>query len=419
MVDKFCFNRIEEYLSKLSNNTIGSTRTKEPTYNVAAVLSIFDTNYDGKISKKEFSNISKEYYENFLQQMEEYNRENPTDCNSKLFSYNELKGFLDDGHITQNELEGMTTQYNLKDKNLPETKTLKEPKQMSDSQIQEELSEYGIEDIPTKRKKLLIMLNELRTQRAIYDENSDIVDGHIGTYAQPENNNMCSLLAQIDTMSDEEITKLYQIKTDANGNKFYEVKFPQAQEAVVVTAEEIENGEIIINENGETRVLSNFTKGDADVRMLEMAFIRSFGAETMLNGAWGYNTQNRLSSDNLYGYTQNLENISDYNSIPQNAIFSLLDNDEQNSKNLPKETVLSTGQKVTINLINELVISDNNGNSYTIVPQHALQFRGYDENTNEIILSGNSMNNLSEMRIPADPQLLKYFQLDTMLDKLK
>lgn len=422
MNDRFNFNidRVKEYVSKLSEN-LSNKSLKIPENNTAAILSIFDTNVDGKISRKEFESITEEQYNKFVEQVEQYNTKNPTDFNSKLFGYNDLERFLEDNHITQNELEGMTYQYTLKNKNLPETKTLKDAEQMSNEEIIEELKQYGIDEISTNRKKLLNTLKDVRTQRAIIDENSDIIDGHIGTYTQPEYNNMCTLLAQLDTMTDEEISELYQEKIDINGNKYYEVKFPGAQQAVIVSAEEIENAEITITENNKERVFSDFTKGDADVRMFEMAFIKAFGPEVMDTGDWPFNTQNRLNQDysRPYNYTQNAENITDYKSIPRNAIFSVLTSDEQSDKNLPKELILSNGQKLNINQFNEIVISDENGTSYKVVGGHALQFRGYNEATNEIILSGNSMNNLSEIRLPADPKLLQYFQLDTRLDELK
>lgn len=415
----FSFQNVQDYITRMFE-TVANKNLKSPSTNTASVLSIFDTNFDGKISKKEFEGVTEEQYNKFVAQLEQYNKANSDDFNSKIFTFKELKDFMAGGHISMENLESEGFSYNLRDKNLQETKKLPEPEQMSNEDIIAELKEYGVDNVSTGRKKLLNTLNDQRWQRALFDEGSDEVDGHIGTYNQPNGSMMCSLLAQLDTMTDEEISKLYTEKTDNNGKKYYEVKFPNAPSSVTVTAEEIDNGEITLTEDGEERVFSDFTTGDADVRMFEMAYLKAFGAELMERGDWAYNTQNNLNSDTsvTYNYTQRAEDITDYTSIPRNTIFSILTPEEQAGKNLSSELELSNGQKLTITPFNDIKISGN-GQSYTITPYHALQFRGYDSEAKEIILSGNSANNLSEIRLPADPKLLGYFQLDTRVDELK
>ena len=100
---------------------------------------------------------------------------------------------------------------------------------MSYEEIKAELELYGVE-IPEEFKnnmnKLKALLNDARNTIAIEDKDSDIVDFHIGTYIQGESK-YCSILAQLDTMSNDEIEDMIQIKEDSDNKLSYYVTFPQ------------------------------------------------------------------------------------------------------------------------------------------------------------------------------------------------
>jgi hypothetical protein len=108
-------------------------------------------------------------------------------------------------------------------------KDLKDISMMDSEEIKAELVSYGVEiseenkDNKIKLKNLLI---NARNIIANEDKNSDIIDFHIGTYTQGKSK-YCTVLAQLDTMTDDEIKDMIQIKKDSDNKLSYYVTFPQ------------------------------------------------------------------------------------------------------------------------------------------------------------------------------------------------
>ena len=90
-------------------------------------------------------------------------------------------------------------------------------------------------------------------------------------------------------LSDETLKRIYQESPKGSGN--YKITFPldygnQNKEPVIITKEELENGEIKIKgPDGKDYLLNNFTQGDKDVMLLEMAFMKRFGTYISIYGA--------------------------------------------------------------------------------------------------------------------------------------
>ncbi len=374
-------------------------------------LAIFDKNHDKKISTPELNSISKEQYGAYIESLK-------TDESYKdevFVDYDDLKNFLDcDGIITANELEGKTKTYGLKGQNLDENKSLKDVTQMSQNEILEELSSYGIRTSEkNSTQELKNILNSIREERSNYDINSDITDGHIGTFVQG-NNAMCTFLSLIETMSDEQIKELYTQKTDKDGNVYYEVTFPQDKasgKSVIVTQEELNNKAINIEENGKTREVVGFSTGDTDVTMLEMAYTKRFGTDLFDNGGWINVTKNNVmgSPDSEFVANRNLENIKDFSKIPHNTTISALKVEDIFEKGIMMQTELQDGRFANISA-SKIFISDGT----EINMGHAMSVRGFDKNTNELIISGNSFNSSTETRIPIE--LMKYFEMSLPKD---
>lgn len=379
-----------------------------------ATLAIFDKNRDKKISKPELENVPKEQYQAYIDSLK-------TDKNIKedevFISYEDLEQFLDcDGIIDAWELEGKKTIYGFKGQDIEENKKLKDSTQMSKEEIIAELDTYGIkQDNNLSLVQLRKILNEVRDERSNYDSNSDIVDGHIGTFVQGDNS-MCTLLSLLDTMTDEQIKNLYEQKVDDNGKIYYEVTFPRDKESghtVIITQEELDNKSITVEDNDELREVVGFSTGDADVTLLEMAYTKRFGTDLFDNGGWINVTKNKILSKNPkrpdFKSNKNLENIQDYSKIPQKTTIASLKIDEIADKGLAIRTELPDGRQALFTT-GKIIISDGT----EINLDHAMSVRRFDAETNELIVSGNSFNSSSELRLPAE--LLKYFEMSLPKD---
>jgi hypothetical protein len=130
-------------------------------------------------------------------------------------------------------------------------------------------------------------LQEAREFNIKNDENSNIVDYHIGTFAQGSHGT-CTLLSKINGLDKNTLKDIYQEVPEGSGN--YIVTFPpdygNEEKAVTVTKEELESGEIKIKDNdGKEYKLNDFSKGDKDAMLLEMAFMKRFGTWISLYGA--------------------------------------------------------------------------------------------------------------------------------------
>lgn len=311
-------------------------------------------------------------------------------------------------------------------------KDLKIVSLMSSEEIKAELESYDVEipeECKNNIKKLRILLNGARNTIANEDKNSDIIDFHIGTYTQGKNM-CCSALAQLDTMSDDEIKDMIQIKKDSDNKISYYVTFPQDKwndnATVKITEEELNSWSLTVNENWQDRILDNLPKWDKDVTLIIMAFIKKFWANFVDNWDWQYKTQNkfRTSTEPKLKDNQHFEDIQDYSNLPPHSTIAFLNPDEIKRKGIDfrpqtseevswiKDNVvkmeasrwawaaiitLSNGKKVCITK-GSIYISD-----WTLIPNgHAMSIKWYDEKTEELIVSGSEFNNISEVRIPKE-----------------
>ena len=166
-----------------------------------------------------------------------------------------------------------------------EQKNLKMIETMSREEVIQELQEYDntfkAED-STGLEVLRKFLQEAREYNIINDKQSDVVDHHVGTFMQGSHGT-CTVLSKINGLSDETLNKIFHEEPEGSGN--YRVTFPldygNEEKSVIITKEELEKGEVII----ENILLNDFSSGDKDVTLLEMAFMKRFGTYISLSGA--------------------------------------------------------------------------------------------------------------------------------------
>ncbi len=443
MDNNFDLNKVKEYVTKRQeylNKRHGDTTDK--SLNLNAIFSVFDKNFDGKISRNEFGKISKAEYEQYAEALKAYNTQQGNEAENKsIWSYEQLSGCLEDAFIEMNELE--YGKYKEKDsgnvKGLDEARNLKDINQMEQDEIIEELESYGIETKNANPKKLKNMLKTARNERAIQDRNSDIVDGHIGTFVQDSTSSYCTILAQLDTMSDEEIAQMCEKepKIDENGKKYWEVQFPcdfGTDIYVTVTEEDLQNKTVTIkDENNEEREIADFPKGDDDVTLLLMAYVKRFGAVEP-GGLWSFDTQNKFTPphENKKVDNQHLEDVIDFSTLPKHSQINILNKDELTRKGIDTSGnngdlswIPPQNMMYSMTAWGSITLSDGEKGCYgpfgvylsdgTYIPAgHALSVRGYDAKTNELIITCNDYNNISEVRVPAE--LAKFFETASEID---
>lgn len=431
MGNEFNLNKINNYIN--GRDEYLKKHLQEPKnqdFNLSAIFSLFDKNHDGKISKNEFKQVSETEYNQYVEQLKKYNSQNGNNIDN-IWSYKQIKDSLDDGFFTSNEAElyfidNKSKKFDLSGaRNLPEEHHLKDMSQMSKDEIYAELQDYGIstENLPERKAKKL--LEDARKERILQDIGSDKVDGHIGTYSQGESL-YCTVLAQLDTMSDEEVAKMYnkEPKVDSNGRKYWEVQFNDEDEKVIITEDELNDKTIIVEENGVQREVADFPDGDKDVTLLTMAFVKRFGTNITDNGAWGFQTKNKFltSKDVKFQDNQHLEDftVEDFKNMPKHSQVCLLNKDELARKDIdvsgnnldlswlsPKEQLLLGEVWGTFELSNGTKgLYGKNGiqlsDGTKIVSFHALSVRGFDEKTGELIVGQNEFGNLTELRISSE-----------------
>ena len=409
-------------------------------FNLNALFSIFDKNYDGKISRTEYEKVSQDEYSNFVKNLKEHSEINT----NSIWTYEELNQYLDDKFITSEDFDGETGKnYKLKTDKLAEVKTLKDINLMTMEEMLSELQSYGYENQDNiSERKIKNILAKLRTERTKYDENSDIVDGHIGTYTQGKSY-YCSLLAKLDSMDDKQIKDLFVFDEgcdfdnpmlDDNGEKYWKIKFPVdigTEDFVIITEKELQNRAVTVLENGNEREVADFPEGDEDVILLTMAYVKRFGTNITDNGAWLFETQKNFTKpdelteiDNQY-----LEDLEDFSRITENYALNLLNKDELERKGISTDSSsadlswLSPEQRLNmVEIWGSFVLSNGIKGCYgksgillsdgtKITGFHALSIRGYDEERKEIIISGNDFNNLTETRIPIE--LAKFLEISS------
>ena len=409
-------------------------------FNLNALFSIFDKNYDGKISRTEYEKVSQDEYSNFVKNLKEHSEINT----NSIWTYEELNQYLDDKFITSEDFDGETGKnYKLKTDKLAEVKTLKDINLMTMEEMLSELQSYGYENQDNiSERKIKNILAKLRTERTKYDENSDVVDGHIGTYTQGKSY-YCSLLAKLDSMDDKQIKDLFVFDEgcdfdnpmlDDNGEKYWKIKFPVdigTEDFVIITEKELQNRAVTVLENGNEREVADFPEGDEDVILLTMAYVKRFGTNITDNGAWLFETQKNFTKpDELTEIdNQHLEDLEDFSRITENYALNLLNKDELERKGISTDSSsadlswLSPEQRFNmVEIWGSFVLSNGIKGCYgksgillsdgtKITGFHALSIRGYDEERKEIIISGNDFNNLTETRIPIE--LAKFLEISS------
>lgn len=310
-------------------------------------------------------------------------------------------------------------------------KDLKAVSLMNSEEIKAELGSYEVEipeECKNNIKKLRTLLNNARNTIANEDKNSDIIDFHIGTYTQGKNM-CCTVLTQLDTMSDNEIKDMIQIKKDSDNKLSYYVTFPQDKwndnASVKVTEEELNSWSLTINENWHDRILNDLPKGDKDVTLITIAFIKRFWTNIFDNWDRAYKTQNkfRTSTEPKLKDNQHFEDIQDYSNLPLHTTICFLNPDEIRRKGI--DFRLQTDEEVSWIENNNIkmkarkfwasIMSLSNGkkacitkdsiyiSDWTLIPNgHAMSFRWYDERSEELIVSWSEFNNISEVRIPRE-----------------
>ena len=451
MTNNFNLNNIYQYIKDRDEYLTKHLRqSKQHDFNLNAIFSLFDKNHDGKISRNEFKQVSKAEYTNYVEQLKNHNSQNGNSAsNNSIWTYEQIENSLDDAFFTTDEaeeiLDGIEAQNDVLSgaRELKEEHHLKDISQMTKEEMIAELESYGINAENMKDVKIKRTLESAREERIKHDISSDEVDGHIGTYSQGKSL-YCTVLAQLDTLSDKEVTELFthdprEPKIDSDGKKYWEVKFPcddNNDKTVIITEDELNDKTIVVEENGTMREVADFPEGDKDVTLLTMAFVKRFGTHITDNGAWAFQSKNKFvpSSESIYMDNQHLEDftIDDFKNMPAHSQISLLNREELARKGIdtsgenidlswlpPKERLsvlepwasfeLSNGVK---GCIGKAGIQLSNGTK--IVGFHALSVRGFDEETNELIVSQNEFGNLSDLRIPIE--LAKFLETASLPD---
>lgn len=402
MVD-FNAKKIEKYAEQIRQQQFkkGAERVVLNEFNTDAILFFFDRNKDGKISKQEFEQVSKENYSLFAKDLAKYNAS--INDSSHIYTYEELNKFLEDGIISNGELNDNPKKRLDENLNLPEQKHLKNIPQMSEEEIQTELALYN------KDKKDAKMLRNFRKERNNIDQNSDVVDWHIGTFNQGSHHD-CSLLARIENLSDEDLKNIYCKKQDKKGNIYYEVNFPSDnnKKTVKITQEELDY--MAIKYKGDE--ITGFSTGDKDVLLLEMAYIKRYGKSIIDNGL--------TLKDSLLIFTQNKE-IKEYNEISEEQLINnkvkslcLLSTEQlKHYKNIDnEEVVLDSGAKARlfekngdIEIVGQQRLKLPDGT--LIYGKHAYAVKSYNPETKELVLS-NPAENSTDIVVPFEALKLFY-----------
>ncbi|MBR7036323.1 hypothetical protein IKI14_00190 [bacterium] len=109
---------------------------------------------------------------------------------------------------------------------------------MSPKKIKEELESYGVKIAKKEENNIIdlrLLLKSARNTIANEDKNSNIIDFHIGTFTQQEHSKYCAVLAQLDSMTDDEIKDMIEISDDKSS---YHIIFPNG-DSTVITEEQL------------------------------------------------------------------------------------------------------------------------------------------------------------------------------------
>ncbi len=396
--------KVNKYIDQVRKNLFKNNEemVKINEFRTDAILSLFDKNKDGKISQQEFKNISKENYSIFSNELKAYNQTQGD--NSHIYTYEELENFVKKGYIDNNALEGLKKEYIKPNLTFEETKGLKAPEYMSEEEIKKEYESYGLEPQGTQ------LLNKIRQEKNRIDENSDVIDWHIGTFNQEEFST-CTILANINLLSDEDLKQYYKEKQDKKGNIYYEVNFPidNGKKSVKITEEEL-NSKTLKYKNDE---IIGFSTGDKDALLLEMAYVKRFGTKILHNGETPDTAMNRFLNNNAKTYTNITEDLLT-NDKPK--LIGLLNSDYlEKEKNISYGNIeLSSGEKAnlyeeddsSLQTVGKERLKLPNGS--IIYGAHAYTVKGYNPETKEVIII-NPHENSTDIKIPFE--LMKLFDI--------
>ena len=473
----FDINKIQKYFLERSkaeiakNPDLGQTaeqrarkdieQMSSSNFNIRAIFSIFDANNDGKISREEFNMVSETEYNSFTNGLKQYNQQNRrADANDNIWSYAKMQTYINDhvspDVITEDEvlLDNIEAFYMEKENSkknvhkdysgthgLEEIYNLKDISQMSAEEMVAELQSYGIKPKSLNTESLVFELTDARRERAIHDVGSNKVDGRIGTFAQNKTG-VCTVLAQIGAMKEEEIKQLYVFSeghdfdnpmTAENGEKYWDIRFPidgENGQTIRITENEIKSGKIEMEELGQKVTVREFPEGDWDITAITMAFVKRFGSGIVQSGEWAYITRNRFTKpeETKFKDNQYLEKITDYKSL-EGSVIGGLNSDELKRKGFEVKNLQNEDLSWIPNKTNRTIARMSEGFIYTlqnglkacvskhgvflsdgrkIEQKHAMEIRRYDEQTNELLISGSEFTNISEVRLPVE--LLQFFE---------
>ena len=378
----------------------GENATPINSFVTNAVLSFFDKNKDGRISIPEFQSISKEDYSIFAKELKEYNKTNGID--DTVFSYEELGSYLDDGYIDERDLEGDNPKYLDRRLVLKEQKGQKHIALMTQEEIDEEFNKYGVDNTANPN-----IINSLRKERNEIDENSDIIDWHIGTANQGKLET-CTVLAYAESLSDEELHNLYSKKTDKDGNIYYEFNFPSdnGKKPVKVTQKELDNMSIKTGK----KEITGFSTGDKDTMLIEMAYLKRYGTKIIKEGAQPTDIISKFNNNKANFYSDITEKLL---SSDAPKILSLLDvsvlekekgvkSDEINLNSGKTASIRINENPLRADLQTELKLPDGS----VIYGNHAYSVKGYNPDTKEVTIT-NPYENSTDIIIPFE--IIKLF----------
>ena len=404
---KFNPENIEKYcMRNRLHNSDFHLYVPDREFSTNAVMTLFDKNADGYISKKEFLGVTKEEYNSYVTDLKNYNEENGEI--GKILNYKNLADLVDKGSVSSEELDlNIHEPYKLKIKNHPDSKNLKDSSQMSLEELQQELVSYGA-DIGDEyfyerdREDLKYTLKIARKERICYDANSDKIDYNVGTYTQG-GHSLCVFLSKIENFSLERLKNLYSQKVDENGKVYYEINFPidsKDPKPIIITDEELKSGEITYKnpDSDEEQSFGAFSQGDLDVKLLEMAVLNRFGDNFFKNGAAFPDFENILKEpdkeDFIVKYSLTPDELK---SLKPLTTVSIIPNEVIKSSGFSKSFTLSDGRTGKF-CPGEVLLSDGT----RIQRGHSIAVKGYDPETQELIIQGNELNNLSELRVPLE-----------------
>ena len=384
---------IQEYMDKQFKN--GAKKVLVTSFTNNAILFAFDKNKDGKVTKKEFEQLSKEKYSLFAKELSEYNKSQNKD--EHVYSYDELSKFFEDGYLDAKDLDnGIDVYKAIGDETFEEKKDFKHPSQMSEDEIQNELKNFSWTEDDYD-------LSELRRTRNLLDKNSKVIDWHVGTFNQGTFGT-CTILATVNGMPDEDLKKLYAQKSDKEGNIYYEVNFPQdnGKKPIKVTQEELENHAI----KYKRKEFFGFSPGDADVSLIEMAYVKRYGSDILFSGEQPAIVLQRITGNkDAKAYYLNItEDMLINDKVKTIGIAN--DNQLKQNKNFKdNKLVLSSGETVRLEHSNSDNV-ENVGDQRLILPdgtvlydRHSYSVKSYDPKTKELTIV-NPHESSTEIKIP-------------------